>query len=254
VLAVAGSAFAAALTCVIYFWSADINARIRNVFHDAAGKKTYTTLLPILTLLAALAVLALVGTVVWRLTRSRFPGLRGRGHLALLTGALLVGAPTLPLDVIYSSHTGWFSRYPLPASEVAAARWLRAHTSPDVILATNEHCASYDDYARPNEPCPVSNSFWLAAYSERSVFIEGWAFAPRLATADSSVFWDQPLLTLNDDAMYHPTAAILADMATQHHVKYLVVDRKLRPESPELPKLAKSVYDNGRVAIYQIGG
>lgn len=254
-LALGGLFFAAALTWFIYYDAAGLTAHVRKAFGDADAKKSYDALVPILTLLAVLAALALVGAVAWRLGRGRVPGLRGRGALVLLTVALLAGAPTLPLDAVYSSHTGWFSRYPLPASQVAAARWLRDRTGPDVILATNEHCASYDDYAVPDEPCAIPNSFWLSAYSERTVLLEGWAFAPRMEASDNTtVFWDPALQKFNDDAIYHPTAAILAEMAAKYHVQYLVVDRKLHPESPDLAGLATSVYDNGRVAVYRLGG
>ena len=41
----------------------------------------------------------------------------------------------------------------------------------DEVIATNAHCS------RPNRvsPCDARN-FWMAAYAERTMLVEGWAY------------------------------------------------------------------------------
>ncbi|MGW4894270.1 hypothetical protein ACWEQL_18655, partial [Kitasatospora sp. NPDC004240] len=161
-------------------------------------------------------------------------------------------APALLLDVEQSRQTPWEGAWPLPASQVQAARWVRAHSEPADVLATNAHCRSETDFADPKAVCWNSLSFYLSAYSERSVLVEGWAYSPRLMSEKSGTFWDQELLKLNDDAVYHPTAQILDRLHDRYKVRYVVVNRKVAPESPLLGTLATPVYDNGRMAVYEL--
>ena len=134
-----------------------------------------------------------------------------------------------------------------------AARWLRGHSEPSDVVATNEHCWSADDFANPAAPCTDYRDFVLSAYSERSVLVEGWSFAPRVMAAGTPEFWDQPLLQKNDAAIYRPTAELLTELRDRHGVRYLFVNRRVGQESPLLRTLATSVYDNGRIGIYRIG-
>ncbi|MFD9480920.1 MULTISPECIES: hypothetical protein [Streptomyces] len=202
--------------------------------------------------LLACAVAA-VCAVVWWLVSKRVTALRGRGGIIVLTGALLLGAPTLVSDLrtpVYDA-TVWGS-LPLPAGKVDAARWVRSHSSPTDVIATNEHCWSPDDWATPGADCPNRQAFVLSGYSERSVLIEGWAFAPRVMAAGSGEFWDQELLAKNDAAFTNPTPALLGELRDKHGVRYLFVNRKIAHESPRLTELAKKVFDNGRIGIYEL--
>ncbi|RAG84626.1 hypothetical protein DN069_15725 [Streptacidiphilus pinicola] len=223
----------------------------------AGGQKprSYSALLPMLGLAASLALLALAGGLLWRLASRRFACLRGRGGVVLLTGALLAGSPTLLLDLAHPTDgLSSFGAYPLPASRVDTARWIRDHSSPDDVLATNSHCVTRDDFARPDEPCATMESFWLSGYSERSVLVEGWAFAPRVqGGSPDPAFWDPALLALNDQAVTAPTASLLQQLHTRYHVRFVVVDRRIGHESAALGRLAARVYDNGRMAVYRIG-
>ena len=68
-----------------------------------------------------------------------------------------------------------------------------------------------------------SRSFWLSAYAERSVLVEGWAFAPRQA-GGLGPFWDPVKLAVNDEAITAaPDEALEALRA--YGVDWLVVDR-----------------------------
>jgi hypothetical protein len=121
------------------------------------------------------------------------------------------------------------------------------------VVATNAHCLY-----RTAEGWCDSRSFWLSAYAERRVLVEGWLFAPR-ATAQGAFttgvytpFWDPALLALNDAAFTEPTAAGLARLRDGYGVRWLVADRTAPedPVSPSLAGLAAKVFDNGRVAVY----
>jgi hypothetical protein len=133
-------------------------------------------LLPMLWWAVILGWVLVLGALGWTLAGRRWPALHGRGAVLLLTGLLVAGAPGLVMDAAKSIRVpngGPYPSVPLPKSRVDAARWVRDHSSPDDILATNAHCLSGD-----LDSCD-SARFWLSRPTpERSVLIEGWGFAP----------------------------------------------------------------------------
>jgi hypothetical protein len=143
---------------------------------------------------------------------------------------------------------GAYASVPMPRSRVDAARWVRDHGTPRDVLVTNVHCL-----AVVNGWCDA-RSFWLSAYAERRVLVEGWSFAPRVAALGAyTPFWDQELLRRNDEAFTAPTAHGLRELRDGYGVRWLVVDRTVGVESPELAGLARLAYDNGRMAVYELG-
>jgi len=238
-LAAFGAAFALVLTAIAWRWAPS----------SYPVRSSYGALLPTLLLAATLAAVAVVAGVAWRLAQRRWPALRGRGGAVLLTGVLLAGAPGLALDVRMSWGVPggpYEEKVPVSAAQVEAARWVRDHSDPTDIVATNHHCTM------PVYECDNYRTFWLSAYSERAVLVEGWSFAPRLQPNIWAPFWDQALLDLNERAFYEPTQAVLEELAREHGVRYLVAVRAVRPESPDLAALATLVYDNEKVAVYEI--
>lgn len=212
----------------------------------------YDPVLPLLLWASALSVLAAVGWLAWAALGDRWPGLRGRGGAVLLTAVLVAGAPGLVMDAAAAHkypNGGAYAVVSMPQSRVAAARWVHDHSKPDDVLATNVHCQ-----AVVNGWCD-SRTFWLSAYAERAVLIEGWAFAPRMvgkAGGPYAPFWDPALFQANEAAFATPTPAGLDALRDGHGVRWLVVDREVAPESPELARLADVRYDNGRVAVYEL--
>jgi hypothetical protein len=212
----------------------------------------YSPILPVLGWAAALTAAGLIAALAWWAVRRRRPALAGRGALVALTAILLAGTPGLIMEArrnLDHPNGGSYGSIPVPAARVAAARWVRANSSPDDVLATNVHCLE-----EPPRKCRDARSFWLSAYAERSVLVEGWAFAPRLAGAPDGLwkFWDPKKLQRNDEAIYAPTAAGLQRLRERDHVRYLVVDRHGRAESPALRGLADLRYENGRMAVYEL--
>ncbi|MFE6867778.1 hypothetical protein ACFVFS_14555 [Kitasatospora sp. NPDC057692] len=251
-LAVGTLAFVLLLTYGIHRHAEDWAAFALRTVGDAGGTASYAALVPALAAAAALAGIAALCGLLWRAAGRALPALRRRGGLVLLTAALAAGAPALLLDVRQAGERPWDGAWPLPASQVQAARWVRAHSAPEDVLATNTHCRSDTDYAHPGAACTNALSFYLSAYSERSVLVEGWAYSPRLLSERSGGFWDQRLLALNDDAVYRPTADVLGRLRAEHRVRYVVVNRRTGPESPALKTLSTRVFDNGRMAVYEL--
>lgn len=93
--------------------------------------------------------------------------------------------------------------------DAQALRWLREHSSPDAIVATNLHCLD-----RVADPCD-RRRFFIGAVAERRTLIEGWTYTGRAtklyaefgsAMFTDRQFWDQDLLALNDGFIERPTA------------------------------------------------
>jgi hypothetical protein len=204
---------------------------------------------PILRWGAVLAAIGAVAGLAWWLAGARWPALRGRGAVVALTGVLVAGAPGLVMDEYKSVQTpngGAYVNVDMPKSRVDGARWVRDHSRPTDVLATNSHCLG-----SVADVCD-SRTFWLSAYSERAVLVEGWAFAPRLATEGLAPFWNPDLLAFNDAAFRAPTADLLRALRSRYGVRFLVVDREDGQEAAELQRLADRRYDNGRVAVYEL--
>jgi hypothetical protein len=237
----AGGAAAFALTLTAVTW------RFATGYES---NRPYSTILPVLKLAAVLSVIAVVAAAVWWWAGRRAPRLRGRGAVILLTAVLITGAPGLVMDakISWGVPGGPYGAKALvPASHVQAARWVRDHSLPGEVVATNSHCA------RLTRECGQADSFWLSAYSERTILLEGWAFAPRTMALGRSEFWDQDLYRLNEDSFYSPTEQGLSRLKTAHGVRYLVAVRQVGAESSRLREMAEAVYDNGQVAIYDLG-
>ncbi|GAB2941523.1 hypothetical protein GCM10027280_32600 [Micromonospora polyrhachis] len=215
-----------------------------------SGNTPFDQLRPMLNWALGLAAVGLVVVLVWRSATGWQQALRGRGGLVALTAILLVGAPGLIMDMYKSEqhpNGGAYVNVPLPRSRVEAARWTREHSSPGDVVATNVHCV-----VRGNGWCDA-RGFWLSAYSERRVLVEGWAFAPRVAALGAyTPFWDQDLLRRNDEAFTAPTTDGLRDLRERYGVRWLVVDRSVNPEASDLRELARLRFDNGRMAVYEL--
>jgi hypothetical protein len=221
------------------------------VLPDAAAPR-YEAVLPLLRWAGVLLVVAAVVGLLWPAFTGRWPGLAGRGGAVLLTAALVAGAPGLVLDAAAARrypNGGAYAVVPMPQSRVEAARWVREQSEPDDVLATNAHCREV-----VNGWCDA-RSFWLSGYAERAVLIEGWAFAPRMVGLPGGAyapFWDAERLALNDAAFRTPTAEGLRRLRTGYGVRWLVADRQVAPEAPELATLADLRFDNGRLAVYRL--
>src|SRR5690606_31851683 len=123
-----------------------------------------------------------------------------------------------------------------------SARWIRDHSGVDDLVATNRHCT-----AAQGDPCDPRR-FFVAAYSERQVLVEGWAYTSSwLKTPEGDEgrvhrpFWNPSLLAANDGFFQAPneeSARIMKDLG----VDWLFVDKTV-PYSDDLRKYATPRYE-----------
>lgn len=130
----------------------------------------------------------------------------------------------------------------LPVDAARAALYVRDHAGEDDVVATNAHCFG------TGEPC-VPQHYWVTALSERRTLLEGWDYPghPR-----STEYWDPAIFALNESAFYSPSATALTRLREDYGVRWLVVDRGVAKESPDLGRLADLVYDEPDAAVYRL--
>src|SRR5262249_42871187 len=109
------------------------------------------------------------------------------------------GEPPVAFDIQHNLRPG----------SIEAARWLRDHSSPADIVATNSHClpsvAGVCD----------GRDFWLSGFAERRVLVEGWMYTERADDELSiykhnwgeATYWDPALLAANNIVFTDPTVA-----------------------------------------------
>ncbi|GLW23234.1 hypothetical protein Mame01_32770 [Microbispora amethystogenes] len=124
-----------------------------------------------------------------------------------------------------AAHRSGASAEAVPAGTVAAARWLRAHSDPGDLVATNAHCRwGY------RNPCD-NRHLWLAALAERRVLVEGWTYTssnmarwhPGLPVQNIP-FWDRERLRDNDAAFLAPSPAASRRLRDRYGVRWLVFE------------------------------
>ncbi|GAB1644582.1 hypothetical protein [Krasilnikovia sp. MM14-A1259] len=235
------------------------------------GWSLWHAMQPYVLLAGLVAVAVAAATVVaWRMRLGRRYALGTAVIMVLATAVTtgLVGATPL-WDGLTSGEPQrkmlvTDARYAMPRGAIKAGRWLRDHSDPLDVVATNSHC-------RSNVGGCDSRDFWLAAYSERQVVVEGWSYTEQAfetgglwdGTLARSVFWDQPLLAANDAMFYQPTAANVADFTRAHHVRWLVAVRKTQSPieiiknrhvtaSPDLGRYATPRFHAGDITIYEV--
>jgi hypothetical protein len=206
-----------------------------------------------------LAVL-LVGAGVAVLQR-RAPGRWQVNSLAVGLGVLLVlgassrtvpttVATTLGEKVCVSGPDKPDCRHPIrqiPAGGADAARYIRSHSKVTDRLATNSHCIP----VYTAKTCDVRN-FWLSAYAERRVLIEGWAYLQTSRKEANESLWYQPLLRANDAIFRTPNRAELENFRTKYGVRWLVFDTNVSHPSAELRRLLPGRYAAGSVEVFEL--
>ncbi|MFC4010688.1 hypothetical protein ACFOY2_25900 [Nonomuraea purpurea] len=134
----------------------------------------------------------------------------------------------------------------IPAGALEAGRWLRDHSAPGDVVATDLHCRPVAGYA-----CD-SRHFWVSAFSERRVLVEGWAYAEStLSRAVGSYlqvpFANQARLKANDALFARPSAGKARRLARRHGVRWLFTGI-----NPELGKVARLRFQNATTSVYEL--
>lgn len=220
-------------------------------------------------LLAVVAIALAATASVWFTRRRNWPGSAAvLGVVSVISGLGLIRTTA---EIVAFADTPWSEasratsvRPDIGPGGIDAARWLRDHSSPDELVATNAHCRG-----RVAPRCDARH-FWISAYSERHVLVEGWAYiAPStvgqpsnaLTNSSHAPFWDAGLLARNDAAFGAPTAAALGVLQKEYGVRWLFVDLdkpvRLDGHHPvrlaRLSELADVVYRQGDYAVLHLG-
>lgn len=190
------------------------------------------------------------------------PALRSAGTRASATAFLVVALTSTGLVSVAAGVSGWTmppakaGSEPTPgsisATQVHSYRWLRDHSSPQDIVMTNAHCRI------GSGPTCDHRRFFLAAYSERPVLVEGWAYTREaMKTASTSelpykrvAFHDPDLLALNDGFITEPTRES-ADELYRRGVRWVVVER-FAPHAGSLAPYAVRRLDTRPVDVYEL--
>jgi hypothetical protein len=214
---------------------------------------------------AAVIVVVVAVVVVTALARSGRlrtgtpRGVSGALVVCLLAGLCMATAYSNVARMLReSSAHGWRdASAPRPivtGGTLEAGRWLRDHSHPDDLVATNVHCL-----AGAATEC-LNLHFSVAAFTERRVLVEGWGFtakahdrAGKLGVPAGDVpFWKPELLAANDAAFTATSAATLGDLRTRYGVTWLFVDETRSPVSPRLADFAVFRFRSGGCAVYEL--
>ncbi|WP_238015428.1 hypothetical protein KZZ52_44645 [Dactylosporangium sp. AC04546] len=208
-----------------------------------------------------LAVAALVGLLVLGMRLADLPGKRA------LCAAFLAGmcAATSVVHLYHwtrdATRTGWrgavLAPIYIPHGTGTAGRWLREHSEPGDLVATNAHCLLLP--GTPPDTCD-NRHFAFAAYTERRFLIEAWGFTDRTHRAGQQAgvnfvyapYWDPAKLADNDTAFSNPTRERLERLAHHYGVRWLMVDESYGTVSPRLGDYATFRFRAGTIAVYQL--
>ncbi|MBT2231289.1 hypothetical protein [Nonomuraea sp. NEAU-A123] len=141
----------------------------------------------------------------------------------------------------------------IPQGALAAGRWLRDHSEPDDLVATNTHCRLGYEH-----PCDTRYP-WVAALSERHVLVEGWAYtATNLShwrpglLPEGLPFWDTELIKMNDTAFQSPSQTAMRRLRESYGVRWLFVDELRANPSRRIGDFAEFQFRSGDYAVYRL--
>ncbi|MEV0595077.1 hypothetical protein [Nonomuraea cavernae] len=217
----------------------------------APGQADTVLYLPYITLVVVTAL----GAAVLVATR---PG--PRAWALVISAMAAIGLPAAHHARVVSFVSGGGSRPAASAAPAApqgaltAARWLRAHSAPDDVVATNVHCR----WGFEN-PCD-SRQFWVSALTERHVLLEGWAFTAKNADRwqpgqleELLPFWDRERFAANEAAFLTPSPGTIQRLRERYGVRWLFVDEQGAGVSSTIGDHARPAFHDGDFAVYRTG-
>ncbi|WP_156887643.1 hypothetical protein [Propionicicella superfundia] len=168
---------------------------------------------------------------------------------SLVAGVLGVVAPVAPAQGLPRDDVSVVTQ-----DEASAAVWLRGHSDPRDVVATNVHCLE----KVTTEDCDA-RGFWVSALAERRVHIGGWAYTGEARQRHGvnglaykrQPFHDPARFAQNDAVFTSPTADGIERLRAAG-VRFLYADELAGPVSPRLADLADLVHTEGPVSIYEL--
>lgn len=142
--------------------------------------------------------------------------------------------------------------------ELRAARWLRAHSGTDDLVATDRHCRRRFRGVRPG--CD-GRAFWLSGTAERRVLVEGWAYTTAsrayadehgLSEGQGTPFPDRERLRVNDAAFDRPSTTTVRALHARYGVRWLFATGLDPADRRTLDRIADLRFTAGRVRVYEI--
>jgi hypothetical protein len=221
--------------------------------------------------LGAVAVSCLAGLV------TRRAGVAGACLVLVLLGASLARTP---LQVAHPVRKYLATRdRVLPEGDIRqradvtpelirALDWIRTRTSPDDVIAVNNHCLVTAP-PRPGRPavCTDTRALYYSAFSQRRYLIESWTYADAnyaaaLVKNTNLVVLGSPFparTSANDAAFTTPTRPVLDRLYREFRVRYLLADTRpayaggprVAPPAA-LAELADVVYRTGDTVVYRL--
>ncbi len=214
-------------------------------------------------LLTVIAPLAVVGVflVVWLVMRRSLKGRSSSFVVVLVTVLLGMGmvnvaatgheALTEPVKVFKGRHIPLF-----PDGGVAAARYIDRNSSPGDIVATNVHCAM------PGAGRCDNRNFWIAAFTERRIVVEGWGYTA--ATNDDAEAGtrnayvpipDRKRLEINDAAFTDPSPETVGRLVETYDVSWLFVAKAYPADIDglkQLDEILDHAYENPQYVVFEV--
>jgi hypothetical protein len=233
------------------------------VFRDLYGLQhplTMSLARAFLPAVAAISLCVLAGLVI-ALTSGHHRRLATM--LALTSAVAALGLPQAIADgtnIVTSPHaqfrqTGQDKLVPyIGVGGIGAARWLRDHSAVSDLVATNVHCL------HPHAAACDHRTTWIAAFTERQMLLEGWAYTFRSAgeAAKQNVpvalvaFWRPSELENNDLAFEVPTAARIAVLRQRYGVAWMFADTRYPVDLTALRAVADLKYHVGVYDVFKL--
>jgi hypothetical protein len=136
---------------------------------------------------------------------------------------------------------------------IAAARWIADHSQPDDIVATNVHSRF------PKSPKCDKRSFWVAAFTERRVVVEGWGYTE--ASNEAKALGgcrnvpNPPALKVNNAAFRRPSVRTVDRLVKRYDVSYLFVSKAYQADVAglrSLPSVLRLTYHNANYLVFKV--
>lgn len=214
---------------------------------------------PYLVLAGAVALFAVL---LLRSRDRRLAGLRAALVVSMLAGfGIFAAADHVAEGARVSLAKGWRNQlYAGPfisKGTLEAGRWLRDHSAPNDLIATNAHCLPYP--GTPRGRCD-DRHFAISAFSERRFLVEGWGFTSASHTQSTLQnvsfvyvdFWDPQRLADNDAAFRAPSAQTVDRLRERYGVRWLFVDASAGPVGNNLGRFATLRFTSGVCSVYEI--
>lgn len=217
------------------------------------NKATVGSLL--LTVLAPFVAAGLLFLVSWAVR-----GQQARRLAVVLPVVFLMGLGTLNVAAFGNELVTAPARNRNPpetplfaAGGVAAAVHIREHSTPDAVVATNVHCVRPWGAEPKDRACDVRN-FWISAYTQRRVLVEGWGYTVPGREAFPAIPYPERF-EANEAAFQQPSPATVGRLVDTYGVSWLFVSKKYPADIPGLRALDGLLtlsYENAHYLVFRV--